>query len=80
MQGNKTYRHADNPLEKQFHDAAVDMGVSMLSNIVLPLNDRGTGPKRYLTPEEETIVINTLQWLGSPVGQSFLRENGFEKI
>ena len=80
MKGNKAYRHEDNPEEKRFHDAASNMGVGTLSQITLPLNDRGTEPVRYLTVEEEVLVINTLQWLGSPVGQCFLRDMGYQKI
>lgn len=76
---SKTYRHLDNPEEKRFHDAAKQIGTPMLSAITLRLNDRGTAPSRYLTEDEEQLVINTLQWLGSPVGQSWLRELGYEK-
>ena len=79
MKGNKIYRHKDNPEEERFFDAANEMGVGMLSQITLPLNDRGTDSVRLLSVEEEVIVINTLQWLGSPVGQSFLAELGYEK-
>ena len=75
---SKSYRHLDNPEEKRFHDAAKQMETSMLSAITLPLNDRGTEPSRYLNEDEEQLVINTLQWLGSPVGQSWLRELGYE--
>lgn len=38
------------------------------------LNDRGTGAKRYLTDEEKRIVLTVIQWLGTPVGQTFLGE------
>lgn len=79
MKGNKTYRHAENPEEKRFHDEAVNMGTSQLSAMTLPMNDTGIAPKGYLNKEEEIIVINTLQWLGSPVGQRFLRGMGYEK-
>jgi len=75
---SKTYRHADNPEEKRFHDAALDMVTRHWSAVTIPLNDRGTEPSRYLTEDEEQLVINTLQWLGSPVGQSWLRDMGYE--
>jgi len=76
---SKTYRHSDNPEEKRFYDAALELGTSILSAITLPLNDRGTGACRHLTFDEEQLVINTLQWLGSPVGQSWLEELGYKK-
>ena len=79
LNNDETYRHADNPEEKHFHDAALDMGTRYWSAVTLPLNHRGTEPSRYLNQDEEQLVINTLQWLGSPVGQSWLREMGYEK-
>ena len=80
MKGNKTYRHKQNPEEKRFHDEFImQHGDSDMSAIVLEPNDRGTAPSRYLTPEEESIVISAMQWLGSPLGQSFLRDMGYEK-
>jgi hypothetical protein len=75
----KIYRHADNPEEKRFYDAALDMGTRHWSAVTLPLNDRGTAPSRSLDEDEEQLVINTIQWLGSPVGQGFLRDMGYEK-
>ena len=76
---NKIYRHRDNPEEKRFFDAALEMGSRHWAAVVLPLNDHGTAPSRSLTEDEEQIVINTIQWLGSPVGQTFLRDMGYEK-
>jgi len=79
IKGNKTYRHDRNPLEKQLHDSFIKSNGSVedMSMICLSSND-GMRPDRYLTDEECSIVISTVQWLGSHVGQSFLRENGFE--
>ena len=80
MKGNKTYRHKQNPEEKRFHDEFImQHGDRDMSAIVLEPNDRGTAPSRYLTPEAESIVISAMQWLGSPLGQSFLRDMGYEK-
>ncbi len=30
--------------------------------------------KKYLDEHEEKIVLSTIQWLGTPFGQSFLKE------
>ena len=62
MKGNKTYRHTNNPLEKKLHDSFIKEHLK---------------PNRYLTDDEKRVAISTIQWLGSPVGQSFLMENGF---
>lgn len=43
---NKIYRHADNPEEKRFFDAALEMGARHWAAVVLPLNDRGTAPNK----------------------------------
>ena len=35
-------------------------------------------PDDYLSDREKNIVLSTIQWLGSPVGQGFLRDCDFE--
>jgi hypothetical protein len=77
LKGNKEYRHEQNPEEKRFHDAVIDMGARHWSSVTLPLNDTGTAPSRYLEEDERVLVTNTIQWLGSPVGQNFLRDMGY---
>ena len=78
MKGNKTHRHNTNPLEKQLHDSFVkNNSLEDMSMISLP-SENGMKPDRYLTDDEVSVVISTIQWLGSPVGQYFLKENGFE--
>ena len=84
MKSNKEYRFADNPKEKEFHDKFKEkfefngMKKTDLSAVVFGwANDSQTFPKEYLTPREEDICVSLIQWLGSPVGQSFLNECGF---
>lgn len=86
MEGTKQYRFADNPKEKEFHDKFIEMfthdshGITTLSMIVIGDSEQNPNyPKRYLTKEEETICVNLIQWLGSPVGQGFLNECGYIK-
>lgn len=81
MKGTKQYRFEYNPLEKLFHDGFIEMFTrdnmarKALSGIVNGWsNDGQNKPKKYLTEHEETICVNLVQWLGSPVGQSFVRE------
>ena len=84
MKTNKEYRFKDNPKEKEMHDKFIEMfkrdssANRCLSAIIFGWqNDNQTTPERYLTYDEENICLNLIQWLGSPVGQSFLRECGF---
>jgi dipeptidyl aminopeptidase/acylaminoacyl peptidase len=77
MKGLKTYRHKDNPKEKELHDNFIKEHGKNMSLITYPLNDHGVSPSKHLTEHEEQLVITTIQWLGSPVGQSFLERCGF---
>ena len=81
MKGLKTYRHESNPQEKIFHDKFIEMhppGVAM-AQIVKMTSENGT-PKKYCSNSEIKLMITLIQWLGSPVGQYFLKECGFEKV
>jgi hypothetical protein len=83
MKGYKTDRHKNNPKEKEFHDKFIELFEGSwpyemdlvvfkpkLSSYYFPENDS-------LTDREKRIVISTIQWLGSPVGQKFLNDVGF---
>jgi len=73
------HRRESNPQEKKFYDAAIDFKKSssiIFDQAILGCNGNGK-PNQYLTEREEQIVFSTLQWLGSPVGQSFLDKAGF---
>ncbi len=79
LQGNKTYRHHDNPKEKELHDKFIERysGSVDMERIAL-LTDERSDPFNNLTQAEKQIMVSTIQWLGSPVGQSFLNDCGFE--
>jgi hypothetical protein len=84
MKSNKEYRFKDNQKEKEFHDKFIEMferdsmAKTTLSAIIFGWeNDRQQYPKRFLQDNEEDICLNLIQWLGSPVGQSFLNSCGF---
>jgi len=81
MEGNKVYRHEQNPEEKRFHDEFIRIHGhdNTLSAIVFAPAEGGLRPSEYLTEREEKILLSAMQWLGSPLGQSFLREMGYEK-
>jgi hypothetical protein len=76
MKGSKTYRHEGNPDEKVFHDTFIEDHHNIMKYIASDLNSERF---KILSKREEVLIINTIQWLGSPVGQGFLRDCGFVK-
>lgn len=86
MKSNKEYRFKTNPKEKTFHDKFKEMfdqdnrSKDVLSSIIFGWNDdEQNSPKDNLSEREQDICLNLIQWLGSPVGQSFLKKCGFIK-
>ncbi len=85
LTGFKTYRHESNPKEKELHDAFIKDFVEdprgdnykndAIHRISMPQD--GNRLTDYLSDREKQIVISTIQWLGSPVGQGFLDKCGF---
>lgn len=71
----KEYRFKANPKEKEFVEKFIKEFGSILnmSRIVFGTDERGD-PKEYLTDRDNKIVLATIQWLGSPVGQGFLKD------
>lgn len=80
MKTYKSYRHESNPKEKEIHDKFIEeFSDKTLSGVIFGwANDSQTYPKEYLTEREEDICLSLIQWLGSPVGQGFLRDCGFK--
>lgn len=80
MKGFKTYRHADNPREEALHSKFIEMFTDKDMDFIIfgNLNDKsGKIPNDNLTVREQRIVISTVQWLGSSLGQSFIRSLGY---
>ena len=83
--GFKPYRLIDNPKEKELHNKFIerfDNGYGM-DTIVYPSHHgdySASLPSDILTYKEQRIMISTIQWLGSHVGEAFLRECGFELV
>ena len=84
MKGFKTYRHERNPKEKEFHDTFVKehnrRGYQDMDLIVFGHESNTLLPSDTLTNKEQRIVVSTIQWLGSPVGDSFLRSCGYKLV
>jgi len=83
LKGFKTYRHESNPKEKELHDKFLNEHI--LNNhvpvdllIFPPANKQQTRAMDTLSDREIEIMLSTIQWLGSPVGRSFLYDCGFE--
>ena len=79
--GLHTHRFRDDPEEKRFADAWDDQNRHG-SNLAYLLHTGSQGGG--IRPEEpsardHTVAATVIQWLGSPVGQVFLRDLGYEK-
>jgi hypothetical protein len=83
MNNCKEYRFKDNPKEKEFFDKFQDLffrnnfSLRTLDAVIFGWNS-DSNPNDYLNDREVAICTNLIQWLGSPVGQGFLRNCGFE--
>jgi hypothetical protein len=78
--GYHTRRFRDNPEEKRFAEAWAKMNDG--SNNVNYLLDESHADQRFTpeAPERDCrIAATVIQWLGSPVGQGFLRDLGYER-
>lgn len=78
--GFRVQRLKDQPYgkhEEVFSKNLHDMPFEDWDSIVFG-NYTGT-PEGYLSHKERHIVASTIQWLGTPVGRSFLKECGFER-
>jgi hypothetical protein len=77
--GLHVHRFRDNPEEKRFAEAwdaenDPDRRTSLLSHLM------GDGSRKgSVTVRDERVAATVIQWLGSPVGQSWLQELGYER-
>lgn len=80
IQSNKMHRLDKNPQEKTFLEVFNDQHTKQNNDvdlIVFGHEENSFTPKDYLNDREKIIVVSTIQWLGSPVGQGFLNNCGF---
>jgi hypothetical protein len=77
----KMHRLENNPKEKEMMVKFITNHTdnSDIDRIVFGTID-GLKVARYLDENEKKIVLSTIQWLGSPVGKSYLRECGFMEV
>ncbi len=76
--GLYTHRFKDNPEEKRFAEAwdTINRLGSNLAYLLDPKNGVGSRPPEP-TDRERVVAATVIQWLGSPVGQAFLRDLGY---
>jgi len=79
--GIHTYRFADNPEEKRFAEAwATQNGYTSPCTLAYLLDPKlGTGRPPEPTLNDRRVAATVIQWLGSPVGQDWLRGLGYER-
>jgi len=76
--GLHPYRFKDNPEEKRFAEAWAKQHPTTLSYLLDPASGtRGRPPEP--TDREHEVAATVIQWLGSPVGQGFLRDLGYSR-
>lgn len=73
VRGLHTHRFKDNPEEKRFAQEWARQG-----NTLAYLLGNGVTPAEP-SDRDAQVAATIIQWLGSPVGQCFLRDLGYEK-
>lgn len=83
MNGFNEHRHKTNPKEKEIHDKFKNEFVkprhsaNTIDRLVFGHSHNSITPNDFLSDREKQIVLSAMQWLGSPVGQGFLKSCGF---
>lgn len=82
IKGFHTHRFADNPEEQRFAEMWTRMGLdgSNLDYLLTSVENHDNGRLEPASARDRQVAATIIQWLGSPVGQGFLREMGYEKV
>ena len=74
--GMRQYRFKDNPIEKRFAKIWEEENTPEYKNGILDylLADDPNHPWDEVTKRDRLVAATVIQWLGSPVGNGFLRE------
>ena len=79
LKGRKTYRHKGNPAEEKIHNLFVERFGEWPHMEQIVHDTDGRGEVSFgLTNRDKEMIITAIQWIGSPVGQAFMRDCGFE--
>ena len=75
--GLHTYRFEENPEERRFAKAWEDQNRHGSNLAYLLHMGEGRGRPPEPNEREHVVAATVIQWLGSPVGQCFLRDLGY---
>jgi hypothetical protein len=76
--GMHTHRFRDNPEEERFA-IAWDEQNRHGNNLAHMLDTRHSGRPVEPSDRDRVVASTVIQWLGSPVGQAFLRDLGYTR-
>ena len=83
LRPSKPHRFSSNPQEEEFYDSIIERmkedPLETISFIIHGAGNNGVVPKKEATEEEVHAFLATIQWLGSPIGESFLEKMGYTK-
>lgn len=71
-EGKSLHRLSSNPLEKAYHDAWLELNEEPYRGTLAYLLGDGNKPAWDFTERDAEVAATIIQWLGSPVGQSFV--------
>jgi hypothetical protein len=78
--GLHPHRFRDNPSERAFADAwAKSNEYGHTLAYLLHVGDQGGARPPEPSDRDHVVAATVMQWLGSPVGQAFLRDLGYER-
>ena len=73
-QGRHHYRLKNNPIEKLFAETWEDQNRATGGTLDYLLAKDPNHPAGEVTPRDREVAATVIQWLGSPVGQNFLKD------
>ena len=76
-EGKSIHRLKTNPLERAYHDAWIEANKEDLCRnigILQWLLGENNKPSQDMTDRDILVAATVIQWLGSPVGQCFVRD------
>jgi hypothetical protein len=77
--GMRAYRFKENPEELRFARAWNKIGESLLPHALDDRPEQGGFPPPKPSDRDYLVSATLIQWLGSPMGQSFLESLGYKK-